>query len=234
MNVEEKSLIERANRHAALADPARLRIVDLLALGDQSPGALQRELQMPSNLLAHHLGVLERAGIILRTRSEGDRRRSYIRMVSDSPDEPGPGAAVTARRIVFVCTGNSARSPLAAALWRKTSRIPATSAGTEPARSTSPGAIATAERHGLSLAGHTPRAITDVITDDDFIITLCDRAHERLLGVALHWSVPNPTRNGTTAAYETAYGQIAHRIERLARNLSATEKPLPTSGRTEP
>lgn len=234
MNAETKSLLERASRHAALADLARLRIVDLLALGDRSPGALQQELQMPSNLLAHHLGVLERAGIILRTRSEGDRRRSYIRVVSESVDEPGSNATVTARRIVFVCTGNSARSPLAAALWKKTSRIPATSAGTEPARATSSGAIATAERHGLSLAGHTPRAIRDVINDDDFIITLCDRAHERLPSVALHWSVPNPTRKGTTAAYEAAYDQIAHRIERLAEHLTAIQKPQSTSGRTEP
>lgn len=46
---------------AALADPARLRIVDLLGQGDASPGELRRELGVASNLLAHHLSVLEGA-----------------------------------------------------------------------------------------------------------------------------------------------------------------------------
>jgi ArsR family transcriptional regulator, arsenate/arsenite/antimonite-responsive transcriptional repressor / arsenate reductase (thioredoxin) len=36
---------------------------------------------MPSNLLAHHLRVLEEAGLVTRHRSEGDKRRSYLRLV---------------------------------------------------------------------------------------------------------------------------------------------------------
>ena len=57
--------------HAALADPARLRITDTLLAGDASPSELAGLLAMPSNLLAHHLHVLEQAGIITRRRSEG-------------------------------------------------------------------------------------------------------------------------------------------------------------------
>ncbi len=49
--------------HAALADPARLRITDTLLAGDASPSELAAMLAMPSNLLAHHLHVLEQAGI---------------------------------------------------------------------------------------------------------------------------------------------------------------------------
>lgn len=222
MNIETTTLARRAARHAALADPVRLRVVDLLALGDRSPSELRGELQLPSNLLAHHLGTLERAGIVGRTRSEGDGRRSYIRLLLEAFDHLGPDVTATAHRIVFVCTGNSARSPLAVALWTEASEIPATSAGTQPARATAAGAIATADRHGLSLAEHTPRNLEDVLGDTDFVVTLCDRARERLPDPALHWSVPNPTPKGTTTAYENAFRQIAHRVQRLSRTLVAT------------
>src|SRR3546814_5041194 len=88
-----------------------------------------------SNLLAHHLKVLEGAGLIVRTRSEGDRRRSYVRMVPEATRGLDPQAAVAASRVVFVCTANSARSQLAEHLWRARSAVPAASAGTAPERS---------------------------------------------------------------------------------------------------
>jgi len=106
----------RAAVHAALADPARLQIIDTLGAGDASPSELAAMLAMPSNLLAHHLHVLEQAGLITRRRSEGDRRRSYLRLIPDALDAIGTPPARTARRVLFVCTANSARSHLAAAL----------------------------------------------------------------------------------------------------------------------
>ena len=71
-------LERRAGIFAALADQTRLRIVDLLTLGDLSSSEIGTALDLRSNLIAHHLGVLESAQIIARTRSEFDRRRSYI------------------------------------------------------------------------------------------------------------------------------------------------------------
>ena len=63
MNIERTAELERrADIHAALADPARLQIVDTLSLGDASPSELQELLAMPSNLVAHHLKVLEGVG----------------------------------------------------------------------------------------------------------------------------------------------------------------------------
>src|ERR1700729_1483518 len=118
-----QELERRAAVHAALADPARLAITDALADGDASPSDLAGMLAMPSNLLAHHLRVLEGAGIVARHRSEGDRRRSYLRLLPGSLDTlAGPPTRV-ARRVLFVCTANSARSHLAAALWRQTSKV---------------------------------------------------------------------------------------------------------------
>ena len=82
---------------------------------------------MPSNLLAHHLAVLEQAGLVSRRRSEGDRRRTYLRLVPGAFDPLVRPLSRTARRVLFVCTANSARSHLAAALWRRASEIPAAS-----------------------------------------------------------------------------------------------------------
>src|ERR1700756_5277700 len=134
MNDELMAELERrAAVHAALADPARLAITDALADGDASPSELAELLAMPSNLLAHHLRVLEATGLVTRHRSEGDRRRTYLRLVPGVVDAlTGPPGRV-ARRVLFVCTANSARSHLAAALWRRASAVPAVSAGTRPA-----------------------------------------------------------------------------------------------------
>lgn len=222
MNIERTGLERRVAWHAALADGVRLRIVDLLALGDRSPGGLQAELGIASNLLAHHLGVLQTEGIITRSRSEGDRRRSYVRLADHTAAAHGPGVALRAERVVFVCTGNSARSPLAAAIWAGLSRIPSTSAGTSPAEQTSKAAVTTAAKHGIDLTGHAPRPLADAQRDGDLLVTVCDRAHETLGGVdALHWSVPNPGLVGGQRAYEAAFTELDRRIRALAPRLAA-------------
>jgi len=215
-------LQRRAAVHAALSDPARLRIVDTLSVGDASPSELARMLGMPSNLLAHHLGVLEAEGLITRTRSEGDKRRSYLRLLPGNLDDLTPPPLLPADRVVFVCTANSARSQLAAALWRQASRVAAASAGTHPAERVDPGAIAAAERHKLPLRRLRPRPINDVVAAGDLIITVCDRAHEELGQRAdLHWSVPDPARTGTPAAFDAAYDELTLRVSDLAPHLRA-------------
>lgn len=215
--VQAADLARRAAVHAALADPARLRITDTLADGDASPSELAAMLAMPSNLLAHHLGVLEQAGIITRHRSEGDRRRTYLRLAEGAPDAPTVPARRTARRVLFVCTANSARSHLAAALWRQASRVPAASAGTHPADTIAPGAISAAGRHSLPLPRLRPRHISDVEHDGDLIVTVCDLAHEELGALAaLHWSVPDPVPAGDPGSFDTALAELAGRVRRLA------------------
>jgi protein-tyrosine-phosphatase len=64
--------------------------------------------------------------------------------------------------------------------------------------------------------------VTAVVTDDDLIIAVCDNAHEELIGdprPRLHWSVPDPMRADTDAAFEAAYTDLAGRIDRLAPTL---------------
>jgi protein-tyrosine-phosphatase len=212
----------RLAKHAALADPARLRIVDMLTLGDYSPMELQAELGMPSNLLSHHLRTLEGAGLVTRHRSEADKRRSYIRLAGGALEGLAPGVEHGARRILFVCTRNSARSQLAAALWQQASRIPSTSAGTHPADRIAKGAMDVARRHGLKLADLPPRRLDQIDTSEDLIVTVCDNAHEELAILdALHWSVRDPLRSNTVEAFEDAFGDLSQRIKDLAPRVRA-------------
>ena len=209
--------------HAALADPARLQITDTLGAGDASPSELAAMLAMPSNLLAHHLRVLEQAGLIARRRSDGDRRRTYLQLVPAALESLTLPAAGTARRVLFVCTANSARSHLAAALWRRASTVPAASAGTHPAPRIEPGAIAAARRHRLPMRRLRPRHITDVQQDGDLVITVCDLAREELgRQAAVHWSVPDPVPAGDPASFDAALAELGHRVQRLAPRLAAT------------
>jgi ArsR family transcriptional regulator, arsenate/arsenite/antimonite-responsive transcriptional repressor / arsenate reductase (thioredoxin) len=223
MSTEVSSLVRRARVHAALGDPARLAIVDELTLGDASPGEIAQDLDLGTNLVAHHIKVLIDAGLVVRSRSEGDRRRTYLRL------QPGVLAALAAPhlevagRVVFVCTHNSARSQLAAALWRQRTGRPVASAGTRPAARVHPRAVSIARRHRLALDPTRTAHVTDVVHDGDLVITVCNNAHEdptSSIRPRLHWSVPDPVRVDTDAAFEAAYTDLADRIDRLASALN--------------
>jgi len=219
MSAEASSLRARARVHAALGDPARLAIVDALTLGDASPGEIGHDLGMPTNLVAHHVKVLDDAGLIVRIRSEGDRRRTYLRLEPQALASLTPPPLEGAERVVFVCTHNSARSQLAAALWRDRIGGPVASAGTRPAPRVHPRAVKVAHRHGLDLDATATARVADVVHDGDLVIAVCDNAHEDLSGPArprLHWSVPDPVRVDTDEAFEDAYTDLAGRIDRLA------------------
>lgn len=220
MNAEwSSSLVARARVHAALGEPARLAIVDRLLLGDASPGEIARELGLATNLVAHHVKLLAAAGVLERSRSEGDHRRTYLRLVPSVLDGLGPAGTVRAPRVVFVCTHNSARSQLATVLWRRRSGVPATSAGTEPAGHVHPLAVAAAREHGLSLSRARTTHVDAVVRPDDLVVAVCDNAHEHLGDQAparLHWSVPDPARVGTDAAFDRALRDLADRVDRLA------------------
>lgn len=230
----EPSVAARARAHAALGDPARLAIVDALLVGDASPGEIAEQLAMSTNLVAHHVKVLDEAGLVARTRSEGDRRRTYLRLRPDIPvrlDRP----RLAADRVVFVCTHNSARSQLAAALWRDRTGGPVASAGTRPAARVHPRAVRIGRRHGLILDPAGTAHIDDIARPGDLLVAVCDNAHEDTARgdntraenedgtrrARLHWSVPDPARVDTDAAFEAAYTDLADRIDRLAPAVTA-------------
>jgi len=217
------TLERRAAQHAALADVARLAVVDELALGDRSPSELQTILGLPSNLMAHHLKVLEEAGMVTRRRSEGDRRRTYLTLADPSLLETVVSDERAVRRVMFVCSANSARSQLAAGLWARASDVPVTSAGTRPATQIAEGARAVAGRRSLALVSDTPQLFAATTTTDDFVIAVCDNAYEELgSSASLHWSIPDPVAGGDDAAFDRAFVELDRRVSALAPRLIAS------------
>ena len=182
-----QDLDARAAVFAALGEPVRLALVDRLVVGDASPGELAAAVgwaatcsptisacsRTPASSVGSGLKVIGDAA----TSNYGLTTRP-----SGRPPSPAacPTTSPTGPRWLFVCTANSARSQLAAAIWNQLRNIPATSAGTHPGRRIHPRAVAVAERHGLRIDPNRPKALNDVLHDDDLIVAVCDNAHEEL------------------------------------------------------
>lgn len=215
-----RSRRDRALAFRALGDPTRLEIVELLAVQDLSPHALAEVLGIPGNLLAHHLKVLEAAGLVERSHSQHDGRRTYVTLVGGAlvgllPSQP----EIDVDRVVFVCTHNSARSVLAEALWRSESPVPCASAGTDPASRVNPRAQRAARQAGLPAVTGTPRHIDEVLRRGDLVVSVCDAVNEELEGLdgpRIHWSVPDPSRVGTDRAFSLAVDNLRARVRHLA------------------
>ena len=103
-------------------------------------------------------------------------------------------------RVLFLCTGNSARSQIAEQVLNRKGRgrFVAESAGSHPAAHVNPYAIETLERHGYFWTGGRPRGLDGLPEQDwDFVITVCDRAREACpffpgQPVIAHWRMPDP------------------------------------------
>lgn len=224
VRVDDPDLRRRAAVFAALGDPGRLAIVEELALCDRSPSELAERLGIGSNLLAHHLDVLEAAGLVRRRRSAGDGRRRYVRLAPDLPDGLVRTEPVVAADVLFVCRHNAARSQFAAAYWNRRSAIPASSAGTRPAPRVHPLAVRAAGRRGLDLRGRAPRGYDRVDHAPELVVSVCDRAFEGGDPYPdarhLHWSVPDPADGDEIGGYERAFDELAGRLDRLARHVA--------------
>lgn len=221
--------IDRVEVLAALAEPHRLAIVDALALGDLSPTELSLRTGQSSSLLAHHLGTLERSNVIHRRTSDADGRRTYLTLAWENPLVAASAglaeqSSVPLRpsRVLFVCSANSARSQMAAALLGSVCNLDVASAGTVPAASIHPLAIAALAGHGLAPLAAKPAAVTDVRRAGDAVIAVCDHAKESLPAqdVTLHWSLPDPAR-GSAADFDRTLAELRPRIDRLAAALAA-------------
>lgn len=214
-STQTMSLEWRAQGHAALSDVGRLRVVDSLEMGDVSPRDLAAALGMSSNLMAHHLKVLEAAGLVRRLPSESDGRRTYVRLVPEARAALGrfPSRALPEGRVVFVCSANSARSQLAAAVWANRTGRPVASAGTRPAARIHPGTVRVARAHRLPLVADRPASTAEVLDTEDVIITVCDSADREVDRAHTHWSIPDPVRVGTPTAFERTLADLSSRID---------------------
>ncbi len=217
----------RAEVHAALGDERRLAIVDALALGDLTPGRLAQVVDAPSNLVAHHLAVLEDAGVVERRRSEADARSTFVTLRLDNPlvaATTDTTLLAPPQRVLFVCSHNSARSQMAASAFAEVAHLPAASAGTEPAARINPLAAQAMARHGLAPLAATPTHVSDVLRQGDLVISVCDSARrdlERAGGApALHWSIPDPASRRSAREFDGAMTEVLARATSLARHIT--------------
>ncbi len=194
----------------------------------------------PQNLISYHLGKLRDGRLVSARRSSADRRDAYytvdlariggllsatggalhpgLRLTRASPEDAAPAAV----RVLFLCTGNSARSLMAEALARARSGgvIEAYSAGSHP-KPVHPNAVRVMrDEHGLDLAGQTSKHL-DVFVDQHFdcVISLCDRVREVCPEFpghpeTIHWSIANPAAGDADddASYP-AFQQTAAELE---------------------
>jgi len=131
-------------------------------------------------------------------------------------------------RVLFVCTGNSARSQLAEALLnaRGAGRFAAESAGAHPAGRVSRRAVAALGELGIDWSGRTPRGLDGLEREPwDLVITVCDAAKQVCPVFAgaramAHWDLADPVdAMGTEAEVREVFRRsrdtIADLIERL-------------------
>jgi len=131
-------------------------------------------------------------------------------------------------RLLFLCTGNSARSQMAEALlnWKGRGRFRAESAGSHPADRVNPHAIETLRDYDVPWAGHAPRGIDGLEREPwDFVITVCDRAKESCpifpgQPILAHWGMPDPAdvagdEAAQRQAFEAAFLLLSRRIDLL-------------------
>jgi protein-tyrosine-phosphatase/DNA-binding transcriptional ArsR family regulator len=231
-----------------LAEPVRWHLMRELASGDRRVRELTTAVRQPQNLVSYHLRQLRAAGLVTSRRSSFDGRDTYYSADLDgcaqalaasvSAIHPGlalhpavPETAAAAepirRRVLFVCTGNTGRSPMAEALLqhRAGAHVEAASAGIRP-KALHPDAVSVMwDRYRIDITGHQPTLVETVAHElFDFVITLCDKAREHCPEFPghpglIHWSMPDPAAaEGDLAGYP-AFGRTATELDTRIRFL---------------
>lgn len=208
--------------------PIRWGLLRELGRSDRRVGELCALLELPQSLVSYHLGRLRAERMVACRRSSADGRDSYYRLELDRCGEllastgaalhPGLGLvppparppernAGLPTRVLFLCTGNSARSQIAEALADRLSAgaIEASSAGSRP-KPLHPNAVRVMAERGIDIAGRRSKHL-DEFADErfDYVISLCDRVREVCPEFdgrpdLIHWSVPDPSQTGGTDA----------------------------------
>ena len=219
-----------------LADPVRWQLARELGRGDLRVRELVAVLGQPQNLVSYHLRQLRAGGLVTARRSSFDARDTYYHLdlaacsqaMADAGAALHPGLAFRpsgslgrpAGRVLFVCTGNSSRSPMAEALLRHRagSRVQAASAGIRPKPLHPKAAAVLRERYRLDISDHQPTSVDAVAGRPfDYVISLCDKAREACPEfpshpARIHWSLPDPTSDGGYPAFEQTAIELDTRI----------------------
>lgn len=241
-----------------LSDPGRWALLSELARSDRRVGELVAAVGRPQNLVSYHLAELRRAGLVDSRRSSADGRDTYYRVdlagcrdllagsgralhpgIRLEPAPPGTSLIGRAGRpvVLFLCTGNSARSQMAEALLETRSKgaVRARSAGSHP-KPLHPNAVAVMAERGVDIAGRPTRHLSRFSrTRFDRVITLCDKVREICPefpgpAPAVHWSMADPAAEGTSdaetyPAFVRTAEELEARIEFLIADLASPPNP---------
>jgi protein-tyrosine-phosphatase len=213
----------------------------------------------PQSLVSYHLRLLRDGGLVFARRSAADARDTYysidlancerelqaaggglhpaLSLAATTYDGETPRSSRPKRRVLFLCTGNSARSQIAQALAEHMSAgaIKAASAGSHP-KPLHPNAVRVMNRRGIDISANRTKHFAELVNQRfDVVVTLCDRvrevcpefpSHPRLM----HWSIPDPSREGATnrasyRAFERTAAELTSRIGYLLPLLSGPQDP---------
>jgi arsenate reductase len=247
------------SRLATLGHPQRLAVFRLLMrrYPDRVPaGELAEALGLKASTLSAYLSALSQAGLVSQERvgtslryrvAMTEVRRTFDYLLNDccrgrpelcSPVSPFSitGSRAMADRkykVLFLCTGNSARSIFAESILRKEGgdRFEAYSAGTRPRSELNPFALEVLRQKGHDVSLLRAKTIAEFQGEGaprfDFVFTVCNQAANEDCPswagqpVSAHWGMPDPVKaEGTDAqkslAFHQAYGALLNRINVFA------------------
>jgi ArsR family transcriptional regulator, arsenate/arsenite/antimonite-responsive transcriptional repressor / arsenate reductase (thioredoxin) len=234
--------------------PLRWRLLRELARSDRRVGELCAMVERRQSLVSYHLRQLRDGDLVSMRRSTADGRDTYYvldlarcgELLSSAGLSLHPGLASSARpdavrearatpvRVLFLCTGNSARSQIAEALAERLSggAVLAASAGSHP-KPLHPNAVRVMRARGIDLAGHRSKHLGEFAAQRfDHVISLCDRVREvcpEFPGAPrlIHWSIPDPAREPgsdeeTLPAFERTATELCTRVGFLIAAIEQT------------
>jgi ArsR family transcriptional regulator, arsenate/arsenite/antimonite-responsive transcriptional repressor / arsenate reductase (thioredoxin) len=235
-----------------IADPHRWALMMELAQSDRRVSELTDLVGEPQNLVSYHLRELREVGLVSSRRSSFDARDTYYRLeltrcgellrttaaslhpalVLHTGTTGPPRRGTRAPRVLFLCSGNSARSQMAEALLEHGSgrTIAARSAGSHP-KGLHPNAVAVMARRGIDISGRPTKHLRRFARAHfDQVITLCDKVREvcpdfQGAAATAHWSIADPAAAGgsdadTMPAFERTAEELEDRIGHLIARLS--------------
>jgi protein-tyrosine-phosphatase/DNA-binding transcriptional ArsR family regulator len=245
------------------ADPLRWQLLSELARSDRRVRELCRALEAPQNLVSYHLGKLRAEGVVSNRRSAADGRDSYyvldlarcgellaasggtlhpaLRIAASPPRKWDRASGEARARVLFLCTGNSARSQIAEALVAELTggAVEAASAGSHP-KSLHPNAVRVLAERGIDIAGRRSKHMSEFAEERfDYVVSLCDRVREVCPEFPddpelIHWSIADPANEGrsdaeTYPAFERTADELATRIPFLLELIANTASPQEVS-----
>jgi ArsR family transcriptional regulator, arsenate/arsenite/antimonite-responsive transcriptional repressor / arsenate reductase (thioredoxin) len=234
-----------------VAHPLRWQLLRELTRSDRAVRELTGLVGEPQNLVSYHLRRLREGGLVHARRSSADGRDTYYAVDLVSCEQQlqatgralHPGLSLTPdtsaplrgrRRVLFLCTGNSARSQMAEALIEHLSHglVKAASAGSHP-KTLHREAVRVMRARGIDISGNRTKHVDEFVSQQfDLVVTLCDRLREICPEFpshpeVAHWSIPDPAQE-LPSAFERTAAELETRIRfllpRLAESSRTTKK----------